>query len=76
MTPTNGGVGYGSLTNVIRITIASIGHDIPITNFQLLTEVCKVLIDQGFTQKPSLYCNDANVNAPLICQQPNKSSPI
>ena len=75
-TPTNGGLAYGALTNAIRTTIASIGNDIPITNHQLVTQVRKVLADQGFTQQPGLYCNDANVNAPLICQQPNKSSPI
>ena len=75
-TPTNGGLPYGALTNAIRTTIESIGHDIPITNRQLVTQVRKVLADQGFPQQPGLYCNDANVDDPFICRPPSKSSPI
>ena len=58
---------YGALSNAIQIVIGSAPPDEPITNRQLVTQVRELLAAQGFTQKPGLYCTDANADAPFIC---------
>ena len=58
---------YGALSNAIQIVIGSAPPDEPITNRQLVTQVREFLASQGFTQRPGLYCTDANADAPFIC---------
>ena len=62
----NGG-GYGVLSNAIKTVIKATSPDEPITNRQLVTQVREFLASEGFTQRPGLYCSDANADAPFIC---------
>ena len=62
----NGG-GYGVLSNAIKTVIEAASPDEPITNRQLVTQVREFLASEGFTQRPGLYCSDANADAPFIC---------
>ena len=63
----DGSDSYGALSNAIQTIIESAPPDEPITNRQLVTQVRELLAAQGFTQKPGLYCTDANADAPFIC---------
>ena len=63
----DGSDSYGALSNAIQIVIGSAPPDEPITNRQLVTQVREFLASQGFTQRPGLYCTDANADAPFIC---------
>ncbi|KAL2644690.1 hypothetical protein R1flu_012277 [Riccia fluitans] len=56
---------YGALSNGIQTVLQQKRGSI--TNVELVTEVRKLLKKQGFTQHPCLYCSDANVSRPFIC---------
>lgn len=56
---------YGALSNAIQSILAE--ADGPISNQQLVLEARKRLKQQGFTQRPGLYCSDHHVDAPFVC---------
>ena len=66
MTDGDGGA-YGALSNATKTIIEATPPDEPITNRQLVTQVREFLASQRLTQRPGLYCSDANADAPFIC---------
>ncbi|KAH7286198.1 hypothetical protein KP509_33G062700 [Ceratopteris richardii] len=56
---------YGAMSNALQMVLAN--NKGPITNYELVTEVWKVLKKQGFSQRPGLYCADHNARAHSIC---------
>jgi len=56
---------YGAFSNVIRAIIEE--SEGVVTNQELVLKARMILKKQGFSQKPSLYCSDNNVNAPFVC---------
>ncbi|KAH7438974.1 hypothetical protein KP509_04G039500 [Ceratopteris richardii] len=56
---------YGAMSNALQMVLAE--NKGPITNYELVMELRKVLKKQGFSQRPGLYCADHNVNATFIC---------
>ncbi|MCO5610357.1 hypothetical protein L7F22_064593 [Adiantum nelumboides] len=58
---------YGALSNAIQIILASSEPGQPIPNRHVVSEARRLLLSQGFTQQPGLYCTDENSHAPFIC---------
>ncbi|KAI5078474.1 hypothetical protein GOP47_0006730 [Adiantum capillus-veneris] len=58
---------YGALSNAIQTILASSEPGQPIPNRHLVTEARRLLVNQGYTQQPGLYCADQNRDAPFIC---------
>ncbi|KAJ6823749.1 metacaspase-4-like [Iris pallida] len=56
---------YGALSNAIQTVLAE--TDGKISNQELVLKARKMLVRQGFTQRPGLYCSDNYVDAPFIC---------
>ncbi|KAL3697879.1 hypothetical protein R1sor_011955 [Riccia sorocarpa] len=56
---------YGALSNAIQLVLQKKKGFV--SNRDLVLETRKLLKKQGFTQHPCLYCSDANVSRPFIC---------
>ncbi|GLJ36609.1 hypothetical protein SUGI_0736110 [Cryptomeria japonica] len=56
---------YGALSNAIQAILSE--HYVPMANRELVMRARKMLSDQGFTQRPGLYCSDWHADAPFIC---------
>lgn len=56
---------YGALSNAIQSILEE--TDGEISNRELVLRARKILIKQGFTQRPGLYCSDTHVDVPFIC---------
>ena len=56
---------YGALSNAIQTVLSE--SDGEVSNKELVTKVRKMLVQQGFSQQPGLYCNDELADAPFIC---------
>ncbi|KAG2324482.1 hypothetical protein Bca4012_038992 [Brassica carinata] len=62
------GEAYGAFSNAIQMVLSEGGEkDKIITNKELVLRAREMLKEQGFTQRPGLYCNDRFVDAPFIC---------
>lgn len=61
----NAGEAYGALSNAIQIIIAD--TDGKVTNQELVLRARRMLKNQGFTQRPGLYCSDPHVESKFIC---------
>ncbi|CAH8356141.1 unnamed protein product [Eruca vesicaria subsp. sativa] len=62
-----GGEAYGAFSNAIQMVLLEGGERDKITNRELVLRAREMLKEQGFTQRPGLYCNDRFVDAPFIC---------
>jgi hypothetical protein len=56
---------YGAMSNALQTVLSQTQG--PITNHQLVTEARRLLKQQGFSQRPGLYCSDENAHATFIC---------
>lgn len=56
---------YGALSNAIQTIIAE--TDGSVGNQELVMRAREMLKDQGFTQRPGLYCSDHHVESSFIC---------
>jgi hypothetical protein len=56
---------YGAMSNALQTALSQTQG--PITNHQLVTEARRLLKQQGFSQRPGLYCSDENAHATFIC---------
>ncbi|XP_004293812.1 PREDICTED: metacaspase-4 [Fragaria vesca subsp. vesca] len=56
---------YGALSNAIQTILAE--TDGEITNQELVLRARKILKEQGYTQRPGLYCSDHHTDAPFVC---------
>lgn len=56
---------YGALSNAIQTVLSESEGEV--SNKELVTKVRKMLVQQGFSQQPGLYCNDELADAPFIC---------
>ncbi|KAL5978724.1 Metacaspase-4 [Asimina triloba] len=63
--PGNAREAYGALSNAIQMILAE--TDGRITNRELVLKTRQMLTQQGFTQRPGLYCSDNHTSAPFIC---------
>ncbi|CAN7128989.1 unnamed protein product [Brassica rapa subsp. narinosa] len=62
------GEAYGAFSNAIQMVLSEGGGEKDkITNRELVLRAREMLKEQGFTQRPGLYCNDRFVDAPFIC---------
>lgn len=62
-----GGEAYGAFSNAIQMVLSEGGEKDKITNKELVLRAREMLKEQGFAQRPGLYCNDRFVDAPFIC---------
>ncbi|KAJ0256648.1 Metacaspase-7 [Hirschfeldia incana] len=63
-----GGEAYGAFSNAIQMVLSEGGGEKDkITNKELVLRAREMLKEQGFTQRPGLYCNDRFVDDPFIC---------
>lgn len=56
---------YGALSNAIQTILAESEGEV--SNRELVTRARKMMVQQGFTQQPGLYCNDELADSPFIC---------
>ncbi|XP_078436787.1 metacaspase-4-like [Wolffia australiana] len=56
---------YGALSNAIQTILAETEGEV--SNRELVARVREMIVKQGFTQRPGLYCNDEFASAPFIC---------
>ncbi|KAF0923371.1 hypothetical protein E2562_006278 [Oryza meyeriana var. granulata] len=59
------GVSYGALSNAIQTVLAK--ERGKVTNMELVRRVRELLVKQGYTQQPGLYCSDKHANVAFIC---------
>lgn len=60
---------FGAFTNSIQIILAETKGEISYR--ELVLKSRKLLEEQGYRQRPGLYCSDSYVNAPFICWKEN-----
>lgn len=56
---------YGALSNAIQKILAETEGQV--SNRELVTRARELMVQQGFTQRPGLYCNDEYADAPFVC---------
>lgn len=56
---------YGAFSNTIQTVLVQSDGEVP--NAQLVLNARQLLKQQGFTQRPGLYCTDDYVDAPFVC---------
>ncbi|GAB4828924.1 Metacaspase-5 [Ancistrocladus abbreviatus] len=56
---------YGAFSNAVQSVLAE--SDGSVTNQELVLKARQVLKQQGFTQRPGLYCSDHYVDASFVC---------
>uniref|UniRef100_A0A2P2JSE4 Metacaspase 8 n=1 Tax=Rhizophora mucronata TaxID=61149 RepID=A0A2P2JSE4_RHIMU len=61
----NSSEAYGALSNAIQTIIAE--TDGAVSNRELVLRARKMLKQQGFTQRPGLYCSDTHIDASFVC---------
>ena len=62
-----GGKACGAFSSAVQAVLAA--HPAPLSNREVVSRARELLREQGFEQHPCLYCSDANVDAPFLCQQ-------
>jgi len=63
----DGGKACGAFSSAVQAVLAA--HPAPLSNREVVSRARELLREQGFEQHPCLYCSDANVDAPFLCQQ-------
>eukprot|EP00253_Pinus_taeda_P026113 PITA_26113 len=58
---------YGAFSNAIQTILER--HGKPISNRELVLGTRKLLVEQGYSQHPCLYCSDNNADAAFLCEQ-------
>ncbi|XP_057795088.1 metacaspase-4-like [Salvia miltiorrhiza] len=61
----DGSRAYGALSNAIQEIIAEMGGEM--SNRELVVRARELLMRQGFTQHPGLYCTDLHLHDRFIC---------
>ncbi|CAA7394312.1 unnamed protein product [Spirodela intermedia] len=56
---------YGALSNAIQKILAETEGQV--SNRELVTKARELMVQQGFSQRPGLYCNDEHADAPFVC---------
>ena len=56
---------FGALTNAIMTVLEATEGEI--SNRDLVNAATEVLVEQGYEQRPGLYCSDELADAPFIC---------
>ncbi|KAM5586911.1 metacaspase-4 [Rosa sericea] len=56
---------YGALSNAIQTILAEEGGEI--SNQKLVHRAREILKEQGYKQRPGLYCSDHHTDAPFVC---------
>jgi hypothetical protein len=56
---------YGALSNAIQIIIRDSNGSV--SNQDLVLKARQILKEQGYTQRPGLYCSDDHVDTPFVC---------
>ncbi|XP_073149525.1 metacaspase-4 [Henckelia pumila] len=56
---------YGALSNAIQTILSE--SDGEVSNKELVLKARELLKQQGFTQRPGLYCGDDHADGPFVC---------
>ncbi|KAK9058185.1 hypothetical protein SSX86_023025 [Deinandra increscens subsp. villosa] len=57
---------YGALSHAIQTIVEELDGKV-ISNREIVVKARNMLKDQGFKQKPGLYCEDKHADSPFIC---------
>lgn len=63
---------YGAFSNAMQTILER--HGKPISNRELVLGIRKLLVEQGYSQHPCLYCSDNNADAAFLCEQSTRKN--
>jgi hypothetical protein len=62
---------YGAFSNAIQTILEQ--HGKPISNRELVLGARKLLVEEGYSQHPCLYCSDNNAHAAFLCEESSRN---